>query len=192
MENLMIQNFTNELFGSVRSVVDGNGNPWFVGLDVARCLGYSNTNEALKDHVDSEDKIGGDGGREMLPPPITFIDSMGRQQTQYPVWINESGLYSLIFGSKLPAAKEFKHWVTSIVLPSMRKVGFTRSMQLLDEEKQRAEMRAITSEQSALAAGVRESEITDELFQIKDKIFKSNLPQEVKMYLTTYDSSYED
>ena len=189
MDN-QIQLFTNELFGNVRSIMDNDGNPWFVGADVATCLGYEKTRNAIEVHVDPEDKIG--GRPELGPPPITFIDSMGRQQTQYPVWINESGLYSLIFGSKLPAAKEFKHWVTSVVLPSMRRIGFTRSMQLLDEEKQRMEMRAITSEQSALAAGVRESEVTDELFQIKDKIFKSNLPQDVKMYLTTYNPDYED
>jgi len=116
MDN-QIQLFTNELFGNVRSIIDSNGNPWFVGADVASCLGYIDTDQAIRKHVDMEDKIFKDGGvvstGASFPPPITFIDSMGRRQTQYPVWINESGLYSLIFGSKLPAAKQFKHWVIS-------------------------------------------------------------------------------
>lgn len=90
--------------------------PWFVGKDVAEALGYANTRDALATHIESCDKI---MGSQNATPSIT--DSMGR--TQHPTWINESGLYALIFGSKLESAKRFKHWVTSEVLPSIRKHG---------------------------------------------------------------------
>jgi prophage antirepressor-like protein len=134
-----IQLFTNELFGSVRSL-EINGELWFVGKDVATCLGYVDTVNALKQHVDPRDTWGG-GGCETPPPSpaVIFIDSMGRKQIQYPVWINESGLYSLIFSSKLPAAVEFKYWVTHEVLPTMRKLGFNESLQILQEELQKKE-----------------------------------------------------
>lgn len=107
--------FNNEEFGNVRTVILNN-NPWFVGKDVAECLGYTNSKKAIRDHVDDEDKI---MGERNVTPSIT--DKLGR--VQYPVFINESGLYALIFGSKLDKAKEFKHWVTSEVLPQIRKTG---------------------------------------------------------------------
>ena len=88
-----------------------NNEPWFVGKDVATILGYSNTRKALIDHVDDEDKKDG----------VTIRDSIGREKK--PVLINESGLYSLILSSKLPNAKKFKRWVTSEVLPEIRKNG---------------------------------------------------------------------
>lgn len=93
------------------TVIDGE--PWFVGKDVALALGYSNTKQALADHVDAEDKRQGDG--------VVIRDPIGREQQ--PTVINESGMYSLIFASKLPSAKQFKHWVTHEVLPSIRKSG---------------------------------------------------------------------
>lgn len=105
-----IKIFNNEEFGDIRTVTI-DGEPWFVGKDVAEILGYSNTRKALLDHVDEDDKTDG----------VTIRDSIGREQT--PVLINESGLYSLILSSKLPTAKKFKHWVTSEVLPSIRKTG---------------------------------------------------------------------
>lgn len=105
-----IQIFQNAEFGSVRTA-DINGVPYFVGKDVAEILGYSNTRKALLDHVDEEDKTDG----------VTIRDSIGREQA--PVLINESGLYSLILSSKLPNAKKFKRWVTSEVLPAIRKTG---------------------------------------------------------------------
>lgn len=89
--------------------IEKNGEPWFVGKDVADILGYSDTAQAVRKHIDHEDK----GVVEMTTPggkqPVTII--------------NESGLYSLILSSKLPTAKKFKHWVTSEVLPSIRKTG---------------------------------------------------------------------
>lgn len=112
MSTTDIQVFENVDFGKVR-IIEMNGEPWFVGKDVAEILGYSNTKKALADHVDPEDKMQGDG--------VTIRDPMGREQ--HPTVINESGLYSLILSSKLPKAKEFKHWVTSDVIPSIRKTG---------------------------------------------------------------------
>lgn len=102
--------FENKEFGEIRTIIE-NGEPWFVGKDVAEILGYSNPRKAVIDHVDEEDKMDG----------VTIRDSIGRKQI--PVLINESGLYSLILSSKLPNAKEFKKWVTSEILPSIRKNG---------------------------------------------------------------------
>lgn len=103
-----VQVFKNTEFGSVRTV-ERNGEPWFVGKDVADILGYRNGSRDINRHVDEEDK----GCTEMVSPG-------GIQQMTI---INESGLYSLILGSKLPSAKRFKHWVTSEVLPAIRRNG---------------------------------------------------------------------
>lgn len=108
--NNEIQIFQNKNFGSIRTIMVNN-EPYFVGKDVALALGYSNPRKALLTHVDSEDKMDG----------VTIRDSMGREQK--PIIINESGLYSLIMSSKLPSARQFKRWVTSEVLPSIRKTG---------------------------------------------------------------------
>ena len=108
MKNLQI--FSNNEFGEIRTVTI-DGNPWFVGRDVTEVLGYVNSRKALLDHVDDEDKYDG----------VTIRDSIGREQN--PVCINESGLYSLILSSKMPNAKRFKRWVTSEVLPTLRKTG---------------------------------------------------------------------
>lgn len=102
--------FTHPQFGELRTV-EIDGVVWFVGKDVAEALGYSNTRDALSKRVYPEDKMDG----------VAICDSIGRNQK--PVLINESGLYSLILSSKLPSAKEFKHWVTAEVLPSIRKTG---------------------------------------------------------------------
>lgn len=105
-----LQIFKNAEFGSVRTIAI-NGEPYFVGKDVAEILGYANPRKAIIDHVDEEDKTDG----------VTIRDSIGREQN--PVCINESGLYSLIISSKLPTAKKFKRWVTSEVLPAIRRHG---------------------------------------------------------------------
>ena len=107
-----IKIFENGEFGKVRTIIK-DGEPWFVGKDVAKILEYRNTKKALSDHVDEEDKYQGDG--------VTIRDPMGR--VQHPTIINESGLYSLILSSKMPRAKEFKHWVTSEILPTIRRTG---------------------------------------------------------------------
>ena len=103
-----IKLFSNSEFGSVR-VVTINGEPYFVGKDIAKVLGYSNSRKALSDHVDEEDK------------GVTKCDTLCGVQEM--VVVNKSGLYSLILSSKLPTAKKFKHWVTSEILPAVRKHG---------------------------------------------------------------------
>ena len=105
---MKLQIFKNEEFGSIRTL-ELNDEPWFVGKDIAEVLGYSNSRKALSDHVDSEDK------------GVTICDTLGGKQNM--TVINESGLYSLILSSKLPSAKKFKRWVTSEVLPAIRKHG---------------------------------------------------------------------
>ena len=100
--------FNNEEFGQVRSV-EVEGKPYFVAKDIAIALGYSDTSDAIKRHVEEEDKL-----------TRCFTDS---GQNRNMIIINESGLYSLILSSKLPSAKEFKRWITSDVLPKIRKTG---------------------------------------------------------------------
>ena len=119
-----LQIFNNPEFGDIRTV-ELDGEPWFVGKDVASALGYSNTKDALSRHVDDEDRRQGDG--------VVFRDPIGRDQS--PTIINESGLYSLVLSSKLPSAKKFKRWVTSEVLPALRKHGtYTDQRQLSPAE----------------------------------------------------------
>lgn len=113
-----IKAFEHEQFGKVRALLIDN-KPYFVGKDVAEVLGYARPTKAIQDNVDEEDK-----------DEIPVEDSIGRMQ-KTPI-INESGLYSLILSSKLPKAKEFKRWVTSEVLPSIRKHGMYATDELLD------------------------------------------------------------
>ena len=103
-----LQVFANAEFGEIRTL-EIDGQPWFVGRDVAEVLGYSNTSKALKDHVDDEDK------------GVTKRYTLGGKQNL--TIINESGLYSLILSSKLPQAKAFKRWATNDVLPAIRNHG---------------------------------------------------------------------
>ena len=113
-----IQQFEHNEFGSIR-VIEIDGQPWFVGGDVAAALGYENTRDALIRHVDSEDKN-----------TVAFHD--GIRGNPNKTVINESGLYSLILSSKLAAAKKFKRWVTKDVLPSIRKHGLYITDSMLD------------------------------------------------------------
>ena len=107
-----LQIFKNPEFGAVRTV-EVNGEPWLVGKEVAEALGYRDTKSALADHVDSEDK------QIIQRGQIATLDVPNRGMTL----INESGLYSLCLSSKLPSAKKFRRWVTSEVLPTIRKHG---------------------------------------------------------------------
>ncbi len=103
-----LQIFSNEEFGEVRTIVIDN-EPWFVGKDVTEILGYANASKALADHVDDDDKLNNES-----------LSSLGQRGG----WlINESGLYSLILSSRLPEAKKFRRWVTSEVLPTIRRTG---------------------------------------------------------------------
>ena len=111
-----LQIFENKEFGKIRTVEIDN-EPYFVGKDVAEILGYNNTRDALSKHVDNEDKL------------TSQIATAG--QNRNIIIINESGLYSLILSSKLPTAKKFKRWVTSEVLPSIRKHGLYATDELI-------------------------------------------------------------
>lgn len=110
MKTSNMMTFTNPEFGSIRTLTI-NGEPWFVGRDVAERLGYAKPENALSAHVDREDKT------------TTVIQGNGSNYKSKTTIINESGLYSLILSSKLEGAKRFKHWVTADVLPSIRKTG---------------------------------------------------------------------
>lgn len=112
-----LQIFENPEFGAVRTV-EIDGEPWLVGKDVAEALGYTNPRKAMSDHVDEEDK------------GVTKCDTLGGVQSM--TIINESGLYSLVLSSKLPTARKFKHWVTSEVLPSIRRHGLYAADELLN------------------------------------------------------------
>ena len=106
MNNLTV--FENPEFGAIRTV-ELDGEPWLVGKDVAQALGYTDTDQALRRHVDDEDKL------------TRNFDGSGQNRSM--TIINESGLYSLVLSSKLPTAKKFQRWVTSEVLPSIRRTG---------------------------------------------------------------------
>lgn len=131
MNEIQLFNFENH---EVRSLLI-NSEPWFVGKDVAKILGYKDTSDALKKHVDEEDKL-----------TRRFADS-GQNREMYI--INESGLYSLVLSSKLPSAKKFKRWVTSEVLPALRKTGQYQVKELSGQELM---AKALIEAQSVLAA----------------------------------------
>lgn len=143
MNEVQLFNFENH---EVKSLLI-NSEPWFVGKDVAETLGYTDTNQAIRKHVDDEDKLsrrfdGSGQGREM-------------------VIINESGLYSLVLSSKLPSAKKFKRWVTSEVLPALRKTGQYQVKELSGQELM---AKALIEAQSVLAAKDKQIE------QMKPKV----------------------
>lgn len=114
-----IQVFNNPEFGQVRTVVIDDA-PWFVGKDVAEALAYKETAKAIREHVDDDDK------------GVSVLDTPGGKQKM--IVINESGLYGLVLSSKLPTAKKFKHWVTSEVLPTIRKTGGYHTPQSPEEQ----------------------------------------------------------
>lgn len=131
-----LQVFKNQEFGSVRTLTV-NDEPWFVGKDVAEILGYSNPRDAISKHVDSEDKNS-----------VAIRDGITRGNPNQTI-INESGLYSLVLSSKLPSAKKFKRWVTSEVLPALRKTGQYQVKELSGQELM---AKALIEAQSVLAA----------------------------------------
>lgn len=116
-----IRVFDHAEFGQIRTMTMPDGQVWFVGKDVAVVLGYERPDNAIRNHVDDDDKL------------MHQISASGQHRK---VWvINESGLYSLILSSKLPKAREFKHWVTSVVLPQIRKTGGYIPLSREDDEK---------------------------------------------------------
>ena len=140
--------FNNADFGDVRTV-EKDGNIWFVGKDVAEALGYARTADAVKAHIDADDK-----GVCVLPTPG------GRQETTI---INESGLYSLVLSSKLPSAKAFKRWITSEVIPSIRKTGSYNKpiKQPTIQQEQRAKAMLLNAQSRQCKLWLRLAETTD-------------------------------
>lgn len=145
-----LQIFNSEEFGDIRTVTIDN-EPWFVGKDVATALGYAKPLNALSAHVEKDDS---------LKQGIT--DSLGREQET--IFINESGLYALIFGSKLESAKRFKHWVTSEVLPAIRKTG--------------AYQKPMTTDQKIQLLAQGNVELTEKIEKVNDDLqeFKKDMP----------------
>lgn len=132
MNEVQLFNFENH---EVRSLLLNN-EPWFVGKDVAEVLGYAKPLNAIAQHVDKDDSL-----------KQGLTDSLGRQQKT--IFVNESGLYALIFGSKLESAQKFKRWVTSEVLPALRKTGQYQVKELSGQELM---AKALIEAQSVLAA----------------------------------------
>ena len=153
--------FENTEFGEIRTILI-DAEPWFVGKDTAEALGYSNPRKTMKDHVDKEDK-----------DCVTIRDAIGRDRETSI--INESGLYSLILSSKLPKAKKFKRWVTSEVLPAIRKTGSYISVQAfedLEKRVRRIEAKALlTAKSSQYSIGVNTSEIAYSLGITPKRLF---------------------
>lgn len=145
--------FNNPEFGEIRTVVI-DGEPWFVGIDVAKALGYRKPTDAVNTNVEEDDSA-----RKGV------TDKLGRAQTT--IVINESGLYSLIFGSKLESAKKFKKWVTSEVLPSIRKTGAYGQIQI---------PQTTDGKIALLAQG--HIELKEEIENVKQKLddFKQDMP----------------
>ena len=141
--------FNNADFGDVRTV-EKDGNIWFVGKDVAEALGYERPTKAVQDHIDEEDK-------DVVP----IQDSIGRKQNT-PI-INESGLYSLVLSSKLPSAKAFKRWITSEVIPSIRKTGSYNkpSKEPTTQQAQRAKAMLLNAQSRQCKLWLRLAETTD-------------------------------
>lgn len=149
MEDLQI--FSNSEFGEIRTITKDN-ETYFVGKDVAKALGFTNPRDAIATHVFDEDK------------GVDAIDTLGGKQSM--TVINESGVYALVFGSRLESAKRFKHWVTSEVLPSIRKTGsYSKPL--------------TTSEQIRLLAQGN-TELTERVDKVEDKI--TSIEEETPLY----------
>ena len=131
-----LQVFNNPEFGDIRALLIEN-EPWWIGKEIARALGYGNTRQALATNVDKEDK------------GVHLLDTLGGKQSL--TIINESGLYSLILSSKLPTAKKFKRWITSEVLPALRKSG---KYEIKAEDPEPTEQRQLTVDDYIRAASI--------------------------------------
>ena len=146
-----LQIFKNEEFGEIRTIIKGD-EVWFVGKDVATALGYSDPARAVYDHVDVEDKTS------------LLIQQSGSNYKANTAIINESGLYSLVLSSKMPNAKKFKRWVTSEVLPSIRKNGMYMTSSVVEQ--------AITNPTEFLAKAVLIANQELEKIKAENKIMK--------------------
>lgn len=180
-----LQIFRSEDFGNIR-IATANGEPWFVGKDVTDILGYTNPSKALADHVDDDDKLNNES-----------LSSLGQRGG----WlINESGLYSLILSSKMPNAKKFKHWVTSEVLPNIRKHGaymtdktleealtspdflIQLATQLKDEREKRKAIEAKSNAQEQIIAELKpKADYTDRILQSKGLVTITQIAKDYGM-----------
>lgn len=159
--------FENSKLGKVRTITVNN-EPWFVGKDVAEILGYAKPENAIANHVDKEDKTS------------TLIQGSGSNYKSKTIIINESGLYSLILSSKLPKAKEFKRWVTSEVLPNIRKTGiYTVEQKYTEQEAKILETNLINARSRQEEARNKRAELLMELGN------KTDIP-EYKQIITSY------
>lgn len=169
--------FENKEFGQVRMVTI-DGEPWFVGNDVARALGYSDTKSAILDHVDEED-------RQLIQRgQIATLEIPNRGLTI----INESGVYSLIFSSKLESAKRFKHWVTSEVLPSIRKTGAYGNIEQLQGER----LLEFMNEQSKMSRFQQEliMEVTERLERLEKS--KEEQSRDSELFIPIRSMTFKD
>lgn len=180
---IQIKLFESEEFGNIRTATI-DGVPWFVGADVAIALGYINPRDALTKHVDAEDR------------GVAKCDTLGGIQTLSI--INESGIYSLIMSSKLPSAKRFKRWVTSEVLPALRKgagLEAIEALKMLSRENQKrgnaalyAAIPDIDRATYCKAASITGKEIANRM-GLDKRIPKADVPPE---FLSEYDSVFSD
>ena len=180
---IQIKLFESEEFGNIRTATI-DGVPWFVGADVAIALGYINPRDALAKHVDAEDR------------GVAKCDTLGGIQTLSI--INESGIYSLIMSSKLPSAKRFKRWVTSEVLPALRKgagLEAIEALKMLSRENQKrgnaalyAAIPDIDRATYCKAASITGKEIANRM-GLDKRIPKADVPPE---FLPEYDSVFSD
>lgn len=172
-----LQTFVNDEFGTIRSMMIDEA-PWFVGKDIAGALGYTNPLKAVRDHVDDEDK----GVNESFTPG-------GEQKI---VIINESGMYSLIFGSKLEGAKRFKHWVTSEVLPAIRRTGRYEATPTEDEADAAVlPQREITNDDYLRAASIVAGCKSDRLPYVLSLLGKAGISVPVKQEAKTGDTPFD-
>lgn len=173
--NEVLRLFENSSFGNVRVLLDSDKEPWFVGNDVARCLGYVNPKDAVKRLVDKDDSMiiqlaDNQGGCDSRP-------HVNQQVTEIRV-INESGLYSLILSSKLESAREFKRWVTKEVLPAIRKTGtYIKDVAVPDFSDPAKAARAWADAYEAKMRAEREKLALERQKKMADDIIKEQTPK---------------
>lgn len=164
MDSIIKNTSLNNIFNYSDNIIRVVGNyeqPWFNGKDIASILGYANTRDAVTKNVDNEDKITLESLKERVKLGATPLNSQ-----PHSVWINESGLYSLIFGSKLEGAKKFKRWVTSEVLPSIRKKGqyiYCQRIKELENENKELENKINVLEKKRVLSTQKHIKLSDRL-----------------------------
>lgn len=172
MDNLKL--FENPDFGDVRVLLDEKSNPWFVGNDIARCLGYENLGNAVKRFVDDEDSIILTSDCKSMGFKINPLINQAVREIKL---INESGMYSLIMSSKMESAKKFKRWVTSEVLPSIRKTG-SYSMPSKNElpSDYIEALEALLKSEKEKRALAEAKKAAEEAKRVSDNIIKEQVP----------------